>query len=94
MAVNAAVTLGPLLIKVNRVQAKHFWPKRLLKLWVSHCCHGTLNQHQSAAGLYEYDDRFATKDSQLGDEKVKDMPIILIKANSGRPLPPMSKWCF
>ena len=44
-------------------------------------------------GLYEYDAVSRLRDSQLGDEKVKDIHNYIVQAaRCGRPSPPSSRW--
>jgi MoxR-like ATPase len=44
-------------------------------------------------GLYEYDAVSRLRDSQLGDERVHDVPTTSSAASSGRPSRPTARWC-
>ena len=88
MAVDAAVRLErPLLIKGEPGTGKTQLAIEVAKALNMELLEWHIKSTTKAVnGLYEYDAVSRLRDSQLGDDRVNDIKIILRRANSGRPL--------
>ena len=95
IAVNAAVTLQrPLLVKgepgTGKTVLAHEISKALKAPLIEWHVKSTTKAQQ---GLYEYDAVSRLRDSQLGDERVKDIRNYIRKGICGRPSPRPSVRC-
>ena len=88
LAVNAAITLEkPLLIKGEPGTGKTMLAEELAKSLDANLIQWHIKSTTKAQqGLYEYDAVSRLRDSQLGDEKVHDIGITLLKVSCGRHL--------